>query len=48
MKAFFGETGSGENSGIWEDTPKERPEFRAQYQRQLEKQAKARKAEEMG
>jgi 3,8-divinyl chlorophyllide a/chlorophyllide a reductase subunit Y len=48
MKAFFGETGSGERAGIWEDTPQERPEFRAVYQRQLEKQAKARKAEEMG
>ncbi len=48
MKAFFGETGSGERAGIWEDVPQERPEFRAQYQRQLEKQAKARKAEEMG
>jgi chlorophyllide a reductase subunit Y len=48
MKAFFGETGSGDAAGIWEEPPKLRPEFRAQYQRQLEKQAKARKAEEMG
>ena len=47
MKAFFGETGSGDVAGIWTERPEPRPEFREQYKRRLEKQAKARKAEEM-
>ena len=47
MKAFFGETGQGDAAGIWEDRPQPRPEFRDAYRRKLDKQAKARKAEEM-
>jgi chlorophyllide a reductase subunit Y len=47
MKAFFGETGQGDAAGIWEDRPQPRPEFRDAYRRNLDKQAKARKAEEM-
>jgi chlorophyllide a reductase subunit Y len=47
MKAFFGETGMGERAGVWDKTPELRPEFREQYRRRLEKQAKARKAEEL-
>jgi len=47
MKAFFGDTGSGERAGIWTDTPQPNPQFREAYRRKLEKQAKARKAEEM-
>jgi chlorophyllide a reductase subunit Y len=47
MKAFFGETGSGDVAGIWTERPEARPDFREQYKRRLEKQAKARKAEEM-
>jgi chlorophyllide a reductase subunit Y len=47
MKAFFGDTGAGDKAGIWEDTPKPRPEFREQYARQLARAAKARKSEEM-
>jgi chlorophyllide a reductase subunit Y len=47
MKAFFGETGMGDAAGVWTDMPKPNTEFRAQYRRKLEKQAKARKAEEM-
>jgi chlorophyllide a reductase subunit Y len=47
MKAFFGETGSGDAAGIWTEQPVANPEFREQYRRRLEKQAKARKAEEM-
>jgi len=47
MKDFFGDVGSGDAAGIWEDTPQARPEFRDAYRRKLEKQAKARKAEEM-
>ncbi len=48
MKDFFGTTGEGHASGVWESTPKDRPEFRAETRRQLEKQKKKRKAEEMG
>ncbi|MEY3976447.1 MAG: hypothetical protein RLZZ33_1502 [Pseudomonadota bacterium] len=47
MKAFFGETGTGESAGVWHDTPRAHPEFRDRYRRKLEKQTKARKAEEM-
>jgi chlorophyllide a reductase subunit Y len=47
MRDFFGETGSGDRAGIWNDTPKLRPEFREQYARQLARAARARKAEEM-
>jgi chlorophyllide a reductase subunit Y len=48
MQRFFEGVGTGATSGIWEDTPRERPEFREQYERQLAKLAKQRKAEEMG
>jgi chlorophyllide a reductase subunit Y len=37
----------GERAGVWDKTPELRPEFREQYRRRLEKQAKARKAEEL-
>ncbi len=47
MNEFFGTTGHGDRAGVWEDTPKLRPEFRADTRRQLEKAAKKRKAEEM-
>jgi chlorophyllide a reductase subunit Y len=47
MKAFFEGVGSDDTSGIWGETPKARPEFRAQYRRQVEKLAKKRKSEEM-
>jgi chlorophyllide a reductase subunit Y len=47
MKAFFGQTGQGYAAGVWEKQPEERPEFREQYRRKLDKQAKARKAEEL-
>lgn len=47
MSAFFGDTGKGDRAGVWEDTPKLRPEWRADTRRQLEKAAKKRKAEEM-
>ena len=46
MKQFFAGVGEGFSAGIWEDTPKERPEFRERYKRQIERQTKARKAEE--
>lgn len=47
MSDFFGSTGQGDRAGVWEDTPRLRPEWRADTRRQLEKLAKKRKAEEM-
>jgi chlorophyllide a reductase subunit Y len=41
MKDFFEGVGTGHASGIWEDTPKDRPEFRAKYQGMLAARAKA-------
>ncbi|MBT8447251.1 MAG: chlorophyllide reductase subunit Y, partial [Gammaproteobacteria bacterium] len=34
MRSFFEGVGTGDKAGVWEDTPVERPEFRAQVQRQ--------------
>jgi len=48
MQAFFAGVGEGYAAGIWEDTPRDRPEFREQYRRKLAKQAAKLKAEEMG
>jgi chlorophyllide a reductase subunit Y len=45
MKAFFGGVGQGDQAGIWEDTPVEHPEFKAQVRRQLQKK-KAKAASE--
>ena len=39
FKAFFENVGTGHAAGIWEQTPKDRPEFREHYARQLAKQA---------
>ncbi len=47
MKAFFGDVGEGINAGVWEDVPKDHPDFREHYKRHLSKAAKKRKAEEM-
>jgi chlorophyllide a reductase subunit Y len=50
MRAFFEGVGTEATSGVWHDrgsVPVDRPEFRSFYKRQLEKQAKKRKAEEM-
>ena len=47
MRSFFSGVGEGETSGIWSEQPQPRPEFREAYRRKLDKQAKARKAEEM-
>jgi chlorophyllide a reductase subunit Y len=44
---FFEGVGNGDSAGIWEDVPKDRPEFREYYQRQLAKQASKAKSEEM-
>ena len=48
MKAFFGPVGHGDSSGVWMEKPTDRPEFRAENRRQLEKKIKQRKAQEMG
>jgi 3,8-divinyl chlorophyllide a/chlorophyllide a reductase subunit Y len=47
MTEFFDGVGTGYAAGIWSEQPKDRPEFRATYERKLQAQAKARKAEEM-
>jgi chlorophyllide a reductase subunit Y len=47
FQAFFEGVGVGHAAGVWEDVPKDRPDFRDYYKRQLAKQANKRKAEEM-
>jgi chlorophyllide a reductase subunit Y len=47
MKEFFGNAGEGDRAGVWEGVPVERPEFRVETRRRLDKLAKKRKAEEM-
>jgi chlorophyllide a reductase subunit Y len=36
------------NAGVWEGIPVDRPEFKKETKRQMEKLMKKRKAEEMG
>lgn len=31
MREFFGEVGKGDNAGVWEDTPVDRPAFRKKF-----------------
>jgi chlorophyllide a reductase subunit Y len=49
MDAFFGASGVGlgDKAGVWTELPRERPEFRADFKRQVIKLHKRRKAEEM-
>jgi len=47
MREFFGEVGSGHAAGVWENVPKDRPEFKAETRRHVIKMIKRRKAEEM-
>jgi chlorophyllide a reductase subunit Y len=47
MNAFFRGVGAGHAAGIWEEMPRDRPDFREKYARQLAAQAKKKKAEEM-
>ncbi|MFZ5690054.1 MAG: chlorophyllide a reductase subunit Y [Pseudomonadota bacterium] len=42
MREFFVDVGSGDNAGIWEDTPRARPEFRERTRRQMAALAKQR------
>jgi chlorophyllide a reductase subunit Y len=46
MDAFFSGVGEGHAAGVWETTPKDRPEFREQYKRKMAKAAKAANVEE--
>jgi 3,8-divinyl chlorophyllide a/chlorophyllide a reductase subunit Y len=41
MDAFFDGVGTGDTSGIWQDTPQERPEFRKVFAARLKKAANA-------
>jgi chlorophyllide a reductase subunit Y len=43
MSAFFEGVGTGHAAGVWEDTPTDRPEFKAKY---AKLQAAFRKSEE--
>ena len=47
MKAFFEGVGTGHTAGVWQESPKDHPEFRDRYRAQLAKLAAKRKAEEM-
>jgi chlorophyllide a reductase subunit Y len=47
MKAFFEGVGAEDTAGVWEGDPNMRPDFRAQHQKKLEKQARAAAAEQM-
>ncbi|MEL6521467.1 MAG: chlorophyllide a reductase subunit Y [Pseudomonadota bacterium] len=47
MRAFFEDVGEGDTAGVWEGDPNLRPDFRAQHQKKLDKQARAAKAREM-
>jgi chlorophyllide a reductase subunit Y len=47
MKEFFNGVGEGHAAGVWEDTPRDRPEFREQYKRQIIKLQKKGNAEAM-
>jgi len=46
MRDFFEGVGTGYSAGVWEDTPRDRPEFRAQRLVQLSKKAAAGRVEE--
>ena len=41
MNEFFEGVGEGDTSGIWQDTPMQRPAFRQQFAKKLAKQAAA-------
>jgi chlorophyllide a reductase subunit Y len=41
MSAFFEGVGTGHATGVWEDTPADRPEFKAKYAKQMQAAAKA-------
>jgi len=47
MADFFGDAGQGDKAGVWTETPQARPEFRADFRRQVIKLQAKRKAEAM-
>ncbi len=47
MRGFFEGVGHGDTAGIWQGAPNLRPDFRAQHQKKLDKQARAAAAEAM-
>jgi 3,8-divinyl chlorophyllide a/chlorophyllide a reductase subunit Y len=47
MVGFFEGVGHGDTAGVWEGDPNVQPQFRAAYQKKLDKKARAAKAEEM-
>lgn len=47
MKEFFEGVGHADTAGVWEGVPNLRPDFRAQHQKKLDKQARAAKAAQM-
>jgi chlorophyllide a reductase subunit Y len=48
MEQFFEGVGTGHAAGVWDEVPVDRPDFKADVRRRLEKAAKKRTAEEMG
>jgi 3,8-divinyl chlorophyllide a/chlorophyllide a reductase subunit Y len=44
MKTFFGDAGEGPNAGVWQDTPVDRPAFKAKYAAKRIALAKAQEA----
>lgn len=48
MEAFFTDVGHDHTAGVWDEIPQDRPDFKADTRRRMEKLAKKRKAEEMG
>jgi chlorophyllide a reductase subunit Y len=46
MKDFFEGVGTGHASGVWQDAPKDRPEFREAFRRKMEKAAASRNVED--
>jgi 3,8-divinyl chlorophyllide a/chlorophyllide a reductase subunit Y len=47
MKDFFEGVGTGYTSGVWREKPEDKPLFKAEYKRRMDKEAKKRKSEEM-
>jgi chlorophyllide a reductase subunit Y len=47
MRAFFEGVGTGHTAGVWQESPKDHPQFRERYKAQLAKLAAKRKSEEM-
>ncbi len=46
MEEFFSGVGEGFAAGVWEDVPKDRPEYREQYKKKVAKASKASHVEE--